>query len=155
MSSGSHEIPLQGVLCGLNHRKIDMFIGEHSEEIGWLLVHFKEKGRPFETVQDLLVDMLDDVIDVWVDGHQKNDLCLYDEVGAVREISVFNTAVDDFEETVEFGNLEETREYCKRYLGEHFEISGPPLEYAISGDGINKLILYGATWQELFPDRAL
>lgn len=138
--------PMKGVVCGMKHQKIDAFIDEHSEEIGFLVAHFKEKGSSYETVQDLLVDMLDDVIDVWVDSHRKDDC------GCQREISVFNTAVDDFEETVEFVNLEETRDYCKRYLGQHFEIS-EQLGYAISGDGVNKLTVYGTTWQELFPGR--
>ncbi len=155
MSSQSHEYPLKGVVCSMQHQKIDMFVGEHAEQIGWLLVHFREKGRPFESVQDLLVDMLGDVIDVWVDGHRKNDLCLYDEVGALREITVRNRAIDDFKEDKEFVNLEDTREYCIKYLGENFDIgsflSGDP--YAISGDGINRLTVEGATWQELFPGR--
>ncbi len=143
-------------VCLITHQKIDMFVGEHSEEIGWLLVHFRDKGRPYTSVQDLIVDMLDDVIDVWVDGHRKNDLCLYDEVGAVREIKVYNVAVDGFNlrilssETKDFVNLEDAREYCNGYLGEHFELGS---DYAVSGDGINRLVIEGATWQELFPER--
>ena len=149
MSSQSHEYPLKGVVCSMQHQKIDMFVGEHAEQIGWLLVHFKEKGRPFESVQDLLVDMLDDVIDVWVDGHRKDDCgCL--------KITVYNKAVDGFKEEKEFDSIGDAREYCQKYLGSNFEL-GPLIwgcsDYAISGDGINRLTLEGVTWQELFPER--
>ncbi len=75
------------------------------------------------------------------------------EEKAVREIIVRNRAIDGFKEAKEFTNLEDTREYCKKYLGENFDIgkflSDEP--YAISGDGINRLVVEGATWQELFP----
>jgi len=140
-----------GEICEAKHNKIDAFVEEHAEEIGFLVTHFKEKCKPYETVQDLLVDMLDDVIDIWVDAHRRDDSCLYDEVGAVREITIHNVAIDDFRECKNFGNLEDTREYCSKVLGIHFDIS-EQLGYAISGDGINRLTVEGATWQELFPN---
>ncbi len=79
MTTGNeHKSALKGEICKVNHNKIDAFVKEHSEEIGFLVTHFKEVGIPYKTVQDLLVDMLHDVIDVWVDSHRKNDSCLED-----------------------------------------------------------------------------
>ena len=65
--------------CRVLHSKIQEFKLEKALEIGWLLIHFKEQGKPFESVEDLLVDLLDDVIDVWVDANQKNDSCFEEE----------------------------------------------------------------------------
>ncbi len=79
MSSSSHEFSYPATTCHIMHQKIDMFVAEHSEEIGWLLTHAKEKGRPYESVQDLLVNLLDDIIDVEIDAHRKNDSCLEEE----------------------------------------------------------------------------
>lgn len=73
------------VLCMLYHSKIEKFKEEHAEEIGWLLTHFRDKGIPYQTVEDLLVDMLDDVIDVWIDSHRKNDSCLDEELSSLRD----------------------------------------------------------------------
>ena len=70
--------PMKGVVCSLKHQKIDAWVSVHSEEIGWLLVHAKEVGHPYESVQDLIVDLLDDIIDVEVDAHRKNDSCLFE-----------------------------------------------------------------------------
>lgn len=66
-------------------------------------------------------------------------------------ITVYNQAVDGFEEEKEFDSIEEAREYCRKYLGEYFDISDF-FGYAMSGDGINKLVIEGTTWKEIFPN---
>lgn len=48
---------------------------EKTDELNWLMEHFKEKGCPYDSPDELIHDLLEDIIDVWVDAHRKNDPC--------------------------------------------------------------------------------
>lgn len=48
----------------------------HRERLQGLLEHFNQKysgAKPYESVEHLMADMLDDVIDVWIETHEVHE----------------------------------------------------------------------------------
>jgi 2-phosphoglycerate kinase len=54
-------------------KKYDDFIEEHRGYIDWLMDAHKKHKVPYETVDDLVIDMLDDVVEVWYDNLRKEE----------------------------------------------------------------------------------
>ncbi len=64
------------------------------------------------------------------------------------EIKITYSSCDWFRETRKFKTLKGARAYAHRWVGEHPEMGS---RYAISGDGIGKVTVKGATLADLFP----
>ncbi len=64
------------------------------------------------------------------------------------EIKVRYSTIDRFTETRKFKTLDGARKFAQNWIGRHPEIGG---HYAVSGDGIGKITVSGATLADLFP----
>jgi hypothetical protein len=66
----------------------------------------------------------------------------------LQRIHVSYTAIDGASKYRSFKTLEGARRFAQEWVGETPEMGS---YYAISGDGIGKVMVRGATLQELFP----
>lgn len=64
-------------------------------------------------------------------------------------IKVRYSSVDRHSETREFDSIDAAREFAQYWVGRDPEMGG---SYAISGDGIGKIEVTGATLAALFPE---
>ena len=64
-------------------------------------------------------------------------------------IIVRYTACDGYRKTREFKTLEYARTWAAKWIGECPEMGST---YAVSGDGVGKIEVEGATLKELFPN---
>jgi hypothetical protein len=65
------------------------------------------------------------------------------------KIRVQYSSIDGYRETKVFKTLAGAQRYAHKYVGAHPEIGS---SYAISGDGVGKIMVEGVTEAELFPD---
>lgn len=70
---------------------------------------------------------------------------------APREIRVRYQSIDRFRKTAKFKTLKGAQRFAHDWVGEHPEIGS---HYAVSGDGVGKITVTGATLAELFPGAA-
>lgn len=66
-------------------------------------------------------------------------------------IKVRYRSIDHFTKTSTFKTLPGARKFAHKWVGEHPEIGS---YYAVSGDGVGKITVEGATLAELFPEAA-
>lgn len=66
-----------------------------------------------------------------------------------KPIKVTYTSVDRYTRSQRFKTLEQAQRFAHRWVGEHPEIGR---SYAISGDGIGKITVKGASLSDLFPE---
>ena len=58
---------------------IAAFEEDHELHLSVLMTHFAAHGQPYASPEALMADMLDDVIDVWLDDHiSEMDSCTLD-----------------------------------------------------------------------------
>jgi hypothetical protein len=89
--NGQYELDLSRAICPRQQEFVDCseqwdafedtavenFARQRIADLDLLLLHFQQAGKPFTGTDALLADMLDDVIDVWLDDHLGgNDSCL-------------------------------------------------------------------------------
>jgi hypothetical protein len=56
--------------------ELEKWEAAHRDRLDDLMRHFAHVGNPYESVDALMADMLDDVLDVWEDDHYSgNDSC--------------------------------------------------------------------------------
>lgn len=63
------------------------------------------------------------------------------------EIEVVYSAIDGARKAQTFDDLIEARQFATYWVGEHPEFGR---SYAVSGDGVGKIEVWGVTLQELF-----
>jgi hypothetical protein len=64
-------------------------------------------------------------------------------------IKVTYSSIDRYRVSRVYKTLERARKFAQDWVGKHPEIGS---HYAVSGDGIGKVTVVGATLRELFPD---
>lgn len=67
-----------------------------------------------------------------------------------REIKVRYRSVDRFSKTATFKTLKGAQRFAHKWVGETPEV-GTYYNYAVSGDGVGRVTVEGATMRELFP----
>lgn len=65
-------------------------------------------------------------------------------------VTIYYTGSDGYTKRKDYKTLGKAKAYSHRMIGEHPEIGS---NYAVSGDGVGKIAVYGATLAELFPER--
>lgn len=65
-------------------------------------------------------------------------------------ISITYEAIDGVSKRRVFKKLAAARNFAHKWVGEHPDVSG--LGYAVSYDGIGRVIWYGCSAEELFPE---
>lgn len=63
-------------------------------------------------------------------------------------IKVYLKSVDGFSKSRKFKTIKGAQKFAQKYVGEHPEIG---IGYAISSDGVCRIMVKGATLGELFP----
>lgn len=66
----------------------------------------------------------------------------------MAEITVYLRSVDGFSKTRKYKTLAGAQKFAQDYAGKHPEIGSG---YAISGDGVCRIMVKGITLKELFP----
>lgn len=66
------------------------------------------------------------------------------------KITVRYSSVDWYSKTRYFKTIEGARKWAQKMVGERPEIS-TAFQYAVSGDGVGKITVRGATLKDLFP----
>lgn len=64
-------------------------------------------------------------------------------------VTIYYTAVDGFAKRKDYKTLGGAQKYAHSMIGKHPEIGSG---YAVSGDGVGKIAVRGATLAELFPE---
>ena len=67
-------------------------------------------------------------------------------------IKVTYSTIDRFRKVARFVKIENARAFAHKWVGPHPEIGSG---YVVSGDGIGKIQVEGATLAELFPERTI
>jgi len=65
------------------------------------------------------------------------------------EITIFYSAVDGYRSRRTFKTLSGARKFSQKMVGQYPEIAGT--RYAVSGDGIGKIMVEGVAFADLFP----
>jgi hypothetical protein len=63
-------------------------------------------------------------------------------------ITVYYTSIDGCRQKKIYKNLQKARAWAQYWIGEHPEIGS---HYAVSGDGVGKITVDGASLYDLFP----
>lgn len=65
------------------------------------------------------------------------------------KIKITYLAVDGFTKEATFTDLGDAQRYAQYHMGKYYERAG---SYAISGDGVSKIMVEGATINKLFEE---
>jgi len=68
-----------------------------------------------------------------------------------KRITVVYQAIDGYSKTGSFTSLESARRFARQWVGEHPEFGS---DYAVSADGVGKVMVYGVSLRTLFPEAA-
>jgi hypothetical protein len=64
-----------------------------------------------------------------------------------RKITIYYESVDGFKKTAEFTDIRDARTYAQEWMGKHCDVTH---NYAISGDGIGRIMVDGISLADLF-----